>query len=151
MYEHLLMRQSVFNQHITGASVDYIYCIVLILSLVCIPFGTLSTLLFKIVLLSVVCHMYRGHFSCNLVDRALWMVLFICPVLVADVGPRAACQAAGGHLARLIQTLSKSLWGTCCPSGGGEAWNETTPQQVTVQHDSMSKCADDNGQVWLLS
>lgn len=50
-----------------------------------------------------------------------------------------------------MQTLSRGLWGTCCPSGGGEAWNETTPQQVTGQHDSLSKRADDNGQVWLVS
>lgn len=70
---------------------------------------------------------------------------------VLVTGPRAACQAAGGHLARLMQTPSRGLRGTCCPSGGGKAWNETTPQQVTVQHDSVSKCADDNGQMWLVA
>lgn len=54
-------------------------------------------------------------------------------------------------MACLLQTLSRGLRGTCCPSGGGEAWNETTPQQVTVQHDSLSKCADNNGRVCPLS
>lgn len=83
-----------------------------------------------------------------LIEHYEWFFLYT-PVLVADAGPWAACQAAGGHLARLMQTLSRGLWGTCCPSGGGEAWNETTPQQVTVQHDSMFKCADDNGRACL--
>ncbi|KAM3877033.1 ras-related protein R-Ras2 [Diretmus argenteus] len=60
-------------------------------------------------------------------------------------------QAAGGQLARFMQAVSRGLWGTCCPSGGGEAWNGTNLQQVTVQHEWLSKCADDNGQSYFVT
>lgn len=59
-------------------------------------------------------------------------------------GPRVAWQAADDHLARLVQTLSRGLWGTCCLSVGGEAWTQTAPQQVIVRRASKTVHA------WLL-
>lgn len=49
-------------------------------------------------------------------------------------------------MARLVQTLSRGLRGTCCLSVGGEAWNQTAPQQVIVQ--LVSKCGSVHA--WLL-
>lgn len=100
-----LCAEPIFNQHTTD-----------------VPFWTLF-LLFKVVLLTVFMKLSWK----NTMNGSFYM-----SVLVADSGPWAVCQTAGGHLARLMQTLSRGLWGTCCPSGGGEVWNETTPQQVTV-------------------
>lgn len=120
----------VFNQHATDSGVDYTSSFVSLFEQ-CLR-----------------CYLKRS-FSPSW--QNIISICFHASVLVADTGPWAACQAAGGHLARLMQTLSRGLRGTCCPSGGGEAWNETTPQQVTAQQHSVSKCADDNGQVWLSS
>lgn len=59
---------------------------------------------------------------------------FYMYVLVPDAGPWAACQAAGGHLARLMQTVSRGLWGTCCPSGGrwGMEWDNSSTGDSTA-------------------
>lgn len=73
---------------------------------------------------------------------------FYMSVLVPDAGPWAACQAAGGHLARLMQTVSRGLWGTCCPSGGEvrhgmrqppNRWQHSTAHCPNVQT-TMAKC-----------
>lgn len=97
--------------------------------------------------------------------KTQWLFLNICSEIAASIhmmwqknhhgclfsssltqGPQIACQAAGGHVAHLVQTLSRGLWGTCCLSVGGEAWNQKAPQQVRVQ--PVSKCGSIH--IWVL-